>query len=104
MATSVAIAGMVEEFVFRGLLLERFRQQQLMLLGSIMTTFWFVMLHIPIVPAGAGGVFFIGSLVFAGVLFSVMTLRFGSWFYAGLVHGSYNFCMILLLVWLGMVW
>lgn len=92
-AFSVAVAGAVEEAFFRGLLLRRFIQKDLPVIGILVCAFWFTLIHFTYFSWDSGNILYASWIGAMGLGFGFLTVRMGSWVPAGILHAGYNFAV-----------
>ena len=80
----VVCAPLVEEYLFRAWMLERFRRVMPAWLALVLSTLAFVALHVP------NGVLQALAIASAGLLFGLTWLRTRSWLACTLAHGVHN--------------
>jgi len=100
-ALAVSLAGFVEEALFRGLLLRPFFKNAVALLGIAVCAGWFTAVHMTVGLTHSGNIVYLVSVLFAGLIFGWMTLRYQSWVPAGMAHAGYNFSVTLTFAALG---
>ena len=95
-ALLVAVAGAVEEVVFRGVLLRRFVQNGLPVFGVFVCAFWFTLIHFPAFSWASGNLAYAALLALIGLGLGFLTLRTGTWLPAAIFHAAYNLTITLL--------
>lgn len=91
----IALAGAVEEAFFRGLMLRRFVQNDLPVVGVLVCAFWFTLIHFSYFSWDSGNIAYALWIGAMGTGLGFLTLRMGSWVPAAIVHASYNFAVTL---------
>ena len=95
-ALLIALAGAMEEAFFRGLLLRRFVQNGLPLLGVLVCALWFTAIHFAYFSWDSGNIAYAVWIATIGLGLGLLTLRLGTWVPAAITHASYNFAVIAL--------
>lgn len=98
-AGMIALAGAAEEAFFRGILLRRFVQNGLPILGVVVCAFWFTVLHAPFFSLDSGNIAYMLVIAAAGLGLGFLTLRTRTWVPAAMAHASYNFTVTLVAGW-----
>lgn len=98
-ALLLGLGGAVEEAFFRGILLRRFVQNGLPILGVVVCAFWFTVLHAPFFSLDSGNIAYMLVIAAAGLGLGFLTLRTRTWVPAAMAHASYNFTVTLVAGW-----
>lgn len=98
-ALLLGLCGAAEEAFFRGVLLRRFVQNGLPILGVVVCAFWFTVLHAPFFSLDSGNIAYMLVIAAAGLGLGFLTLRTRTWVPAAMAHASYNFTVTLVAGW-----
>ncbi|MFW6339552.1 MAG: CPBP family intramembrane glutamic endopeptidase [Wenzhouxiangella sp.] len=98
-ALLLGLCGAAEEVFFRGILLRRFVQNGLPVLGIVVCAFWFTVAHAPFFSFNSGNIAYMLVIASAGLGLGFLTLRTRTWVPAAIVHANYNFTVTLVAGW-----